>query len=104
MIKHWCKRRSVLQGRTYWILILSPWYWHCTTLCRYNKKAWWGQRTQGRLRPQTTSTMSRQVTGSSEDTEEEEMMMKCLDELPGLREIDAALDEVSPPLATHATE
>ena len=51
-----------------------------------------------------TSTMSRQVTGSSEDTDDEESVMKCLDELPGLREIDAALDEVSPPLATHATE
>ena len=30
IIKYWRKRRIVLQGRTYWILILSPWYWHCT--------------------------------------------------------------------------
>ena len=77
---------------------IAPSYVDITT------KAWWGQRKQGRLRPQTTSTMSRQVTGSSEDTDDEEKMMKCLDELPGLREIDVALAEVSPPLATHATE
>ena len=38
---------DVLQGRTYWILILSPWYWHCTAQNHNVLIMPLGQRTAG---------------------------------------------------------